>query len=388
MIIVVFLCAACCDETIEGVSQKPPEANRTVLVYMVASNTLSSYTETNISGITEAVKAGALNNGNMLLYIDKYNSLPTLEKLSLENGTVSRKVVKEYTDERSASKEAMLEVLTDVKQLYPSDGYGLILWSHASGWYPSSSSYNTTHQVRSFGDDEGVAMNITDIAEAIPDSMFDFILCDACYMGAVEVAYEWRAKSRYLISSSTAIMGEGFPYSEIVKPMFDMENSLSENLIAVCESYMDYYKNSTEPFSAISLTDLTEMESVARAMKNIVATPDTVTIADIQQFSQEQSSSVSFKNLFFDLDHYASNVATDPRFYRAFSEALSRAVIYAASTDYYLSNVRGLWRMYPIETFCGLSAYIPGADHTEKINNFYPTLSWYKDVYSIEIPLK
>ena len=135
----------------------------------------------------KAVEKGGLHNGNLLLYIDRYNAVPTLEKLSLRDGTVERTVVKSYEDRNSATVEVMSSVCDDVRTLYPASSFGLILWSHANGWYPSHieadlSAYSST---RSFGDDEGKSMNIDEISLAIPDSMFDFILCDACYMGCL-----------------------------------------------------------------------------------------------------------------------------------------------------------------------------------------------------------
>ena len=63
-------------------------------------------------------------------------------------------------------------------------------------------------------------MNIDEISLAIPDSMFDFILCDACYMGAVEVAYDLREDCRYYVASPAAVMGGGFPYEDIVEHLF------------------------------------------------------------------------------------------------------------------------------------------------------------------------
>lgn len=55
-------------------------AIRTVLVYMLGSNTLGGFVESNISAMQRAVAKGALNNGNLLLYIDRYNAPATLER--------------------------------------------------------------------------------------------------------------------------------------------------------------------------------------------------------------------------------------------------------------------------------------------------------------------
>ena len=128
-----------CDEKHETEPLYPVDGDtcdRTVLVYMLGSNTLGGFVESNISAMKKAVEKGALHNGNLLLYIDRYNTVPTLEKLSLRDGAVERTVVKSYEDRNSATVEAMSSVCDDVRTLYPASSFGLILWSHANGWYP------------------------------------------------------------------------------------------------------------------------------------------------------------------------------------------------------------------------------------------------------------
>ena len=93
---------------------------------MLGSNTLGGFVESNISAMKKAVEKGALHNGNLLLYIDRYNTVPTLEKLSLRDGAVERTVVKSYEDRNSATVEAMSSVCDDVRTLYPASSFGLI----------------------------------------------------------------------------------------------------------------------------------------------------------------------------------------------------------------------------------------------------------------------
>ena len=104
---VALLFPSCCDSHKNDVSPAGGDTcDCTVLVYMVGSNTLSGFVESNISDMKKAVGKGALHNGNLLLYIDRYGT-PTLERLSLENGTVKRTVERSYDDRNSASSEVM-----------------------------------------------------------------------------------------------------------------------------------------------------------------------------------------------------------------------------------------------------------------------------------------
>lgn len=350
--------------------------DRTVLVYMVASNSLSGFDIENIENIKRAVEKGALNGGNILLYIDRYNSSPVLERIGLKNGVAEEIVIKTYENGNSVSPTVMRTVIDDAVELYPAASYGLILWSHANGWYPTSRTVKT----RSFGDDDGKSMNISQLAEAIPDGIFDFIICDACYMGCVEVAYELRHDCRYYISSPAPVMGKGFPYEEIVPELFFAESSLEATMIEVCREYMRfYYQNYNPPCGTISLVDMNGMEALASEVKSALQSRYAVDLASIQQFSREED----YENLFFDLDDFVQAAAgADASSYEYFSDCLKRTIIYADATDEYGCNDNwDHFHKYPIEHYCGLAAYIPGARSETWLNTYYRTLSWYKAVY-------
>ena len=81
------------------------------------------------------------------------------------------------------------------------------------------------------------------------------------------------------------------------------------------------------------------------------------------------------------LDEYVQNVCVETVAYTHLSDSLDRVVRYSDATDSVLSNVSGIWRTYPINRYCGLAAYIPGACSDEIIDTYYKTLSWYEAVY-------
>ena len=64
-------------------------------------------------------------------------------------------------------------------------------------------------------------MNISEFVEILKSAPhFDFILFDACFMQAVEVAYELRDYTDYCIGSPTEIPGPGASYDAVVPAMF------------------------------------------------------------------------------------------------------------------------------------------------------------------------
>ena len=209
-------------------------------------------------------------------------------------------------------------------------------------------------------------------------------------MGAVEVAYDLREDCRYYVASPAAIMGGGFPYEDMVEHLFSCDKPIPENLIDVCRSYMDYYRSYYDPYGTVSLIDMHEMEALAHSVRlALVNCADSLEISDVQQFSQEKGTRLSYQNLFFDLNDYVSRVCIDTLAYSIFADCLDRTVLYADATDRYLSKVSGVWKSFPIEQYCGFAAYIPGASSDEVADLYYKTLSWYKTVYEgIEVPVK
>ena len=67
--------------------------NRTVLVYMIADNSLTSNVEANIDSMMSGYKTAKVT-GNLLIYLDDTSKSPVLYKLKKNsNGTVSDQVM-------------------------------------------------------------------------------------------------------------------------------------------------------------------------------------------------------------------------------------------------------------------------------------------------------
>ncbi len=87
----------------------------------------------------------------------------------------------------------MLESLLDkIKVIFPAKEYGLVLWSHGTGWLPEGYYDNSTQYgvsfpdpyadlVKSFGYEDGVEMDVKDLCNSIPYHL-SFIVFDCCLM--------------------------------------------------------------------------------------------------------------------------------------------------------------------------------------------------------------
>lgn len=364
----IALCA--CNNTIPGSAEpddnpssqeQPPveSAGRTVLIYIAADNTLSSYGNKSLENITKGVTAEALAGNNLLVYKDCKYETPVLLRITPEG----QQTVIDYTeDENSASPATLRSVIEKTIEAYPAKSYGLILWSHGSNWFPSSMA--TT---KAFGQDGNNWIELPDLQRAIPDNTFDFIIFDACYMGGIEVAYALKNKADYLIASPAEIQADSFPYRTCLPYLF-ME---TPNLPAVCEDYYRFYSKIPCTIALLSLKKLDKLaETTQGIMKENFSKTDTVTLKTLQKYYHPP-----YYNM-YDFDDYIGRIAT-PEEYAHFQAALNEAVPVKKATPSFLLSSGG----FNITRFSGLSTFILYPSLNEAIVTEYKKLDWYKAVY-------
>ncbi len=348
-----------CEEERESVDQPPI---RTILLYMAGDNDLSSEVHTKLEQVRQIILPPA---SRIIAYIDTRDSSPQLLELTNNGGTNAWNVVREYAESNSADAETFGSVLSEVKILYPTRSYGLIFFSHASGWMPIYT-YGRS-KVRSVAVDKGIEMEITDFAAAIPDGMLDFIVFEACHMAGIEVAWELKNKTSFIIASSAEIVSPGFApvYSRILPCLFEEEANLKEFVQKLEEDFRsrsgDY---SSYTFSLIDLNHLDELASVVRGC-------DVASLAgrnDIQPFDR------SGKDLFFDFGDCFSQLLAAPQV-EQLRKALDECVLYKASSGNFMSSYGG----FPIVSHSGLTTYIPQERYPE-LNEAYKRMSWCREI--------
>ena len=365
-IALLLLCA--CEK--EEEPQVPLVAGRTVLVYFAADNNLSGSVEGDIAAMEDGLLHTDMHNGNLLVYVDKKGQSPQLLRLVQEGDSICRELIEEYAiDHASATAERLHQVLQQVTDTYPSDRYGLVLWSHGTAWLPS----DYKNYLRSFGTDTGNHfMSVNDLTAALSDYHFDFLLFDACYMASLEVAYALRHCTDYLIASPTEVLADGFPYQLFMQDLFTPE----ANVVDIATQFYTYYQSS---YGTVSVTKTAELADLATAYRVIFQgkSEEELFAVPVQELQIMEYLTGNIHAL-YDCADYVRQLATDAQ-YEEFQSCLDRAVIYKATTPksaYAYANGTYL----PINRFSGLSIYVPQAELAE-LNNWYQQLEWYQAVY-------
>lgn len=360
------------------------DITRTVLVYMAADNNLNDNGHRNIQLMLKGMKDVA---GRLVIYLDPANDVP---RLMVIDGSATPKLdtLVTYPEENSASPEVLRRTIIEMKNLYPSDSYGLILWSHGMGWLPHGNDLNHSYAVRCmkytnlptkwFGQDThpgtGNKESVMEADELFAgvSGHFNFIMFDACFMGSVEVLYGLRNQADYFIVSPAEIIADGFPYDKIAPWLWGDERDLKR----VCVEYFDYYNTYPDPnkdgwnSATVALVKASELQHLAELTAEIAGVYGEVISPEVWRYPLSKSS---LPKVFYDLGDYINNYGNDTQ-RSVYREQLEKTVVFKAATPTFFGQ------QIPFDRFSGLSVYIPQLYRTE-INKEYYRLEWAHAVY-------
>lgn len=357
------------------------QASTTVLVYMVANNNLGSraYDSQDLAEMEQAAREGSLGpNGRLLVYHSPYRGEITLKEIT----SAGTDTLRFYSaDTLSVATSRLTQVIADVKAAAPAERYGLIMWSHATGWLQDGIA-EPAPALRSFGSDTSrYKMNITSLASALEGQGFDFIYFDCCFMSSVETLYELRRTAPVILASPTETPVTGMPYHLTLKHLFDAEPDYDKAAAATFDHYSATYKTSDCPVS-MTVVHTAGLDELARATAHIysLSVPDSLVDYHPQRYSLRPY-------YYFDMYHYVdalsktitsiggtelSNIMVD------WHKSLAKVVSYRECTP-------SIWGEFNVDTFCGLSTYILTSPESAQTKN-YDQLQWYTDVAS-HLPL-
>lgn len=406
--LLVIVLAACSNEIPE--QQPAKRSGRTVLAYLISNNkagSLDTYLRDNVIDMYTAL-GNMKESCTLLVFYRPYTgdaplSKPTLMSFYADGrGNINNVAAltgseltfdavcriaqkKEYTmnSQIATDPAVMEEVFTDMQTVAPSDSYGLILGSHASGWMKG-----TSVPTKAFGDDDGYNIDIPDLADVLKNSFsekLDFVLFDACMMGTAEVGYELRETTSYCIASVMETPVYGFPYDQILPYLY------SENVdySAVCHEFISFNKTK-DVWGTCAVMDCSQMENLASAVKAKLSewqdALSSVSMQNVQQYGVNSYKYFSYDVLdFFRELGRKSGVVKTTDLNEAIASvqgALNQAVIAKdclSGVDY---DFDGL--VIDGTRFCGIGMYIPKeynpyvANKTAWNNYYEQSISWYR----------
>jgi hypothetical protein len=389
-----FLCG-CQDVTGETSPTVPA-----TLIYMVADNNLDYYAISNIKQMERGLTDDTVSPVFVFLTrrIGANPSHPYLLRITrnTEDSIIRSPIIRTYPQQNTCDPVFLRKVIADVKnhcKAYNAVLSRLVLWSHGTGWLPEGTPFNEIDDeddaragkngaamiTYSFGLDETgygdgekyrKEMDIKDLAKALEGEQFELLIMDACFMGTIEVAYELRNISDYIILSPAEIVANGFPYEDII----NLFTYPTIEPLAIAVSIYEYYNNQRGALqtAAVSVINTRYLEDLAHAMESVYRDYKThrneLPIGNFLQYDRTAS------NYFFDYLDFVSHISSYTQ--NDYSPMLK---IYDRVLPHYLHTPK-IFGVLDITGTSGLSIYIPNTHLTrDELHEYYQGLSWTQD---------
>lgn len=331
-----ILCTTACTENDPNTPTEPQTAEKTIFVFMPHSTNLYKYLLDNIAGMKRAIESNkGLGNTRLVVFIAKDKKQSALINIKYDKGVCKQDTLEKFYSPIYLTTNGRVELLNKVKEYAPAHRYAMIVGCHGMGWIPSSTVFNR-NTLRYFGGlEKEYKIDIDDFATSIKAAgmKMQFIMFDDCYMSSMEVAYDLKDVTDYLIASTSEVMAYGMPYQNIYQHLM----SAQPDYKALCNGFYEFYSNSGTPYGTIGVTDCRYMDEMAAMMKyiNTKHTFDTDRLNNVQDLDGETFT----PTIFFDFDDYVRNLCTnDNNTYKQFYALLQRLVPYKANTNYILSG--------------------------------------------------
>ena len=173
----------------------------------------------------------------------------------------------------------------------------------------------------------------------------EYILFDDCYMSSIEVAYELKDVTKYLIGSTSEMMAYGMPYAAIGEYLLGNPDYQSG-----CEEFYNFYSTyEIMPCGTLAVTDCSELENMAAIIKSI--------------------NSKYFAD-------YITSLCNDPILLNQFREQLNHLVPYKTHTKNFYTMAKGI---IPINTFSGITTSDPSDNPMTVLKE---NTLWYKAAHN------
>lgn len=364
---------------------------QTVLWFTPYVPTLKSFINQNYRDILLNIEENrGLRNIRFLIFSSTTPATGELTEVMWYNDSIYTERRATYSDFTPTKAEHLATILNDVKRIAPSatGRYGLMVGGHGMGWitvedfYDTASARGTDDELETSasslhpffgGDATNTCINIEELRQAIEKTnmYMDFILFDDCYMAQVEVAYELRNATKFLLGSTCEIMNYGLPYALLFSDLVGETPAYASFMQKFYNFYSDYYR----PCGTFSAIDCREVEATAELMRSINAN---------FQLSEDSLSVLQYydgfsQKLFFDMGDYVAKLCPETSFNTQMQAQLEKLVPYKTATASFYSKYNG--RITSIKRFSGISISDPSKN---KYTQGKTNTSWWKATHEVQ----
>lgn len=382
---------------------------QTVFMFFPWSNSLLSDFRRTVEDMQTVVAQRSMKDERVMVFMATSEREAVLFELKKQNGQCLTDTLRRYSDRPFTSRQWLTSLFSEVMTLAPASRYGMVVGCHGLAWVPVQGQRNARKRLGSqerideednlykeekLLEEERLArkkqglskdkplpndlmhfevqgpvttrfiggtypetqIETTDLADAMADAGLhtEYILFDACYMSSVEVAYELKDVTHYLIASPTEVISYGFPYITMGKHLLG-----TPNYKGIADSFISFYSSYYLPYGTVAVTDCTQLDALAAIAQQINAAAEEPTnAASAKQIKaaaegkfNTATSGKSVPNgvqimdgysptLFYDLGHLMSLKNAGTVLTAAFADQLDKTVPYKGHTDQYFTALK------------------------------------------------
>lgn len=393
----------------DGPDRPVTPVGQTVFMFFPWSNSLLSDFRRTVEDMQTVVAQRSMKDERVMVFMATSEREAVLFELKKQNGRCLTDTLRRYSDRPFTSRQWLTSLFSEVMTLAPASRYGMVVGCHGLAWVPVQGQRSARKRLGSQEriDEEGepykeerlleeerlarkkqglskdkplpndlmhfevqgpvttrfiggtypeAQIETTDLADAMADAGLhtEYILFDACYMSSVEVAYELKDVTHYLIASPTEVISYGFPYITMGKHLLG-----TPNYKGIADSFISFYSSYYLPYGTVAVTDCTQLDALAAIAQQINAAAEEPTnAASAKQINaaaegklNTATSGKSAPNgvqimdgysptLFYDLGHLMSLKNAGTVLTAAFAEQLDKTVPYKGHTDQYFTALK------------------------------------------------
>lgn len=388
---------------------------QTVFMFFPWSNSLLSDFRRTVEDMQTVVAQRSMKDERVMVFMATSEREAVLFELKKQNGRCLTDTLRRYSDRPFTSRQWLTSLFSEVMTLAPASRYGMVVGCHGLAWVPVQGQRNARKRLGSQErideednlykeekiDKEGLykeeridkegepndlmhfevqgpvttrfiggtypetQIETTDLADAMADAGFhtEYILFDACYMSSVEVAYELKDVTHYLIASPTEVLSYGFPYITMGKHLLG-----TPNYKGIVDSFISFYSSYNLPYGTVAVTDCTQLDALAAIAQQINAAATEQLVPNGVQIMDGYSPT-----LFYDLGHLMSLKDAGTVLTAAFAEQFDKTVPYKGHTGQYFTTLKDA--PVDIEHYSGLNTSQGSLNH---MADRFSETAWYK----------
>ena len=371
------------------------------LVYMGADNNLERFA---IQNIYDMKKIGSSEKINVLVLLDRspgYDksngnwSGTRLFHIKKNSKNVNDDMILDFGELDMTDYLNLEEFITYANNNFPSKRTVLVIWSHGNGVFQDGLIFNDKDKmenartvIQDYSTSYSAGMRIQDFSKAVKNAeitankKIDIVYFDACFMQMMEICWQLKDLTNFIVASQSEVPGTGGNYEAILKYIEDNEDIESLSIaLTIAERFYSKYQNSLLS-SACSVVSTESLKDGIDHFKNWMTTLQNADENQCEELIKIRKNAFAYSSTykeFIDLYSFCLNIVNSSKTSESVKsktleliESLKNIIKVNKVTNEYKNNLYGLSLNFPIENE-GLQFYITKDMHYDVFDIYKET---------------